>query len=378
MAIVGLGFVPAQRKTPQYSYREMTYRAARQAYEDAGISPKEVDCFITCAEDLHEGTSIFDEYTPDQLGAVHKPMHTVTHDGLVGLACAWMAIESGAAELVVIEAHSKASNILTLDDLTTYAMDPALTRPFSLSPHFVAGLEMNAFLTQSENTEEACAAAVVLNRLRAGKNPAAAYGGETTVAQVLRSKPLSAPLKEAEKSPTADGAVVAVVASQERARRLKGRPIWIEGISWISDSPSLESREWGQAFYAQEAAAGAFRMAQITDPLREVDLFEVDDTYAYKELQHLEAIGLYERGKAGRAVLDAAQGPKDFPVNLSGGCLGRGDLLEAKGLYQIVELVLQLRGEAGKRQRACARRGFALSWRGVPTTSGAAAVLSKN
>jgi acetyl-CoA C-acetyltransferase len=63
------------------------------------------------------------------------------------------------------------------------------------------------------------------------------------------------------------------------------------------------------------------------------------------------------------------------PVNVSGGSLGMGLALEAAGLYRIVELVLQLRGQAGPRQLARAKTGLAQSWRGVPTTSGAVVIL---
>src|SRR5215475_3621831 len=113
VAIIGIGFTPLEPATPQWSYKELVFQAAQNAYTDAGIRFDEIDSFVTCAEDFNEGISIFDEYTPDQLGAVKKPMHTLTQDGLHGIADALMQIRSGIAELVVVEAHSKASNIKT-------------------------------------------------------------------------------------------------------------------------------------------------------------------------------------------------------------------------------------------------------------------------
>src|SRR5574341_1135645 len=73
VAILGVGAVPAQPATPGVSYKEMMFQAAQRAYQDAGIEFNEIESFVTCAEDLNEGLSIFDEYTPDQLGAVQKP-----------------------------------------------------------------------------------------------------------------------------------------------------------------------------------------------------------------------------------------------------------------------------------------------------------------
>ncbi len=103
---------------------------------------------------------------------------------------------------------------------------------------------------------------------------------------------------------------------------------------------------------------------------------EMDDSYAYKELQHLEALGLFEPGAAGRATADGKTAPGgELPVNVSGGCLGEGHLLDASGLARVLEVVLQLRGEAGQRQLGNGKTGLAATWRGVPTTSGAVAVL---
>src|SRR5262245_66618575 len=78
VAIIGVGFTSLQPSTPHLSFKELTFEAAQKAYLDAGIQPGEIDSFVTCAEDFNEGLSIFDEYTPDQLGAVQKPMHTLT------------------------------------------------------------------------------------------------------------------------------------------------------------------------------------------------------------------------------------------------------------------------------------------------------------
>jgi acetyl-CoA C-acetyltransferase len=118
-------------------------------------------------------------------------------------------------------------------------------------------------------------------------------------------------------------------------------------------------------------------MAGIRYPRKEIDFAEVDDTFAYKELQHLEALGLFKSGEAGLMTEEGATELRgDFPVNPSGGSLGEGHLLEATGLARVLEVVLQLRGEAGKRQLEDVETGLAFGWRGVPTTSGAVAILS--
>ncbi len=356
----------------------MMFEAAQKAYFDAGIEPREIDSFVTCAEDLHEGLSIFDEYTPDQLGAVQKPMHTLTQDGLHGIADAVMQIRACIVKVVAVEAHSKASNMLTPGWILDYALDPLYNRPLDFNPHALAGLEMNLFLRETGITERQCAHVAAKNRTNALRNPLAAYPLRMAPEDVEASPCLFYPLREAEIARRADGCVVVVLASEDKARIARSRPIWVRGLGFANDSPTVESRDWSSAEYARAAAQIAYRQAGIQDPRREIDLFEVDDTYAYKELQHLIALGLYsDPNEAGWSIEKGETGPEGkTPVNVSGGSLGMGSPLEATGLYRTAELVLELRGQAGPRQLPNVKTALALSWRGVPTTSGALVILS--
>jgi acetyl-CoA C-acetyltransferase len=376
IAIIGIGFSPLEPATPACSFKELAFETAQKAYADAGIRFDEIDSFVTCAEDLNEGISIFDEYTPDQLGAMQKPMHTLTQDGLHGIVDALMQIRSGIAEIVAVEAHSKASNVQTPDWILDYALDPVYNRPLGFTPHAIAALEMNRFLSQSGITGSQCAQVVVKNRVNARHNPLAAYPLNGNLAEIESSPYLAYPLREAELAKSADGCVVVVVANEAKARKTPNQPLWILGCGFATDSPTLESRDWGNAEYARLAARAAYRQADIKSP-HEVDFFEVDDTYAYKELQHLIALGLYDKpAKAGHAIEAGETRPDGkMPVNVSGGALGMGMAQEASGLYRVVELALQLRQKAGERQLSRAKIGLAQSWRGVPTTSGAMVIL---
>ena len=144
VAIVGVGHAGFAPITSGLSYKEQTFEAALRAYDDVGINPrKDVDSFVAVSEDFWEGTSIFDEYVPDQIGAALRPVHTVSADGLFAVATAVMLIRSGAAKVVVVEGHSKASDILTLGSIHQFALDPVYNRPLGISPHAIAGLEMN-------------------------------------------------------------------------------------------------------------------------------------------------------------------------------------------------------------------------------------------
>lgn len=379
VAIVGLGFTPFRTITPDVSFKEMMFEAATKAYEDAGVCPQhDIDGFVTCEEDFAHGRGIFSIHTPDNLGAVLKPIHTIPGDGIHGLIAGYMQISTGLMDIVAVESHSKASNMLTPNYLIALALDPVYNKPLGYNPYFIAGMEMNRYLCESGTTKEQCALVTVKNRLNALLNPQAAYGERITVDEVLSSEMMFYPLSRLDMSCPADGGIVMVLASEEKAKALSNTPIWIRGIGWCSDAPSLETREWGEAVYARLAGEMAYKMAGIKQPRKEIDFVEIDDTFSYKELQHLEALKLCHRGEASALVEEGAtQRDGELPVNVSGGSLGVGHLVEATGLQRVLEVMLQLRGEAGKRRLPNVKVGLAQSWRGLPTNSGAVIILSK-
>jgi acetyl-CoA C-acetyltransferase len=344
VGIRGIGFSGFAPTTPGISTRELMFDAARNAYADAGVDPRtQVDSFVCASEDLQEGTSIFDEYVPDQLGAVQRPVHTVAADGLFALATGVMLIRSGIARTVAVEAHSKASEVVAQGRVDRFALDPILNRPLGCSALAVAGLEMRRYLHESGHLPQHCAAVAQRNREHARANPRAWF------ADVQDPTPLFDPLTREQAAASADGCVVVVLSAEEDAPP----PIaWIAGVGWSQDAPSLESRDWGTAVAAERAARIAFGQAG-TGPA-DVDLAEVDDTFAYKQLQHVEALGL--------------DGLSPAAVNPSGGALGEGYLHEANGLARVLGCVERLRDGS-------ARRAVAQSWRGVPSSSAAVAVL---
>lgn len=378
VAIVGVGCAGFQPVTPELSYKEIMFEAAVRAYEDAGVNPRrDIDAFITCAEDYWEGFSIFDEFVPDQLGAVLKNLFTVSADGLFGLATAYMLIKTGHFDVVAVEAHSKASDILTYEGIVNFAFDPILNRPLGGHPYYVAGMEMMRYLCETGTSPEECAQVVVKNKRNALANPHACYGAKLTVEDVLNSEIQFYPLKKLEISPISDGCVVFVMASKDAAEKLTDKPVWVGGVGWCTETPCLETRDWGRAVHTELAAKMAYKMAGINNPVKEIDFAEVCDMFAYKELMHMEALGLCRRGEAGQLVKEGVtERDGEMPVNPSGGMLGMGYALEASGLQRLLEAVLQLRGQAGKRQIEDIETCVVQTWRGIPTATSAVAVLS--
>ncbi len=376
VAIIGAGFTPFRPVTPEVSFRELIFEAAVKAYEDAGIEPNDVSTFVSITEDYVEGMAIADEYVPDQLGAVLKPVHTVTSDGITGLASLVMQLETEQLDVAVIEGHSKASNIDFPAHIEAFALDPVFARPLGFHPRFLAGMEMRGFLEETGNTEEQAALVVAKNRRAALYNLLAAYPANLTVNDVMASHPEAEPLKRGDVADLADGAIVMILARESILSRLNGSPVFIRGIGWNQDSPNIEERDFYRATYAQQAAEQAYRMAGISDPASEIDFAEVDDTFSYKQLQHLEALGLAATGESGQMLERGAFDSKgSLPVNVSGGNLGCGAAHDASGLRSVLEVVLQLRGAAGQHQLPNVKTGLAQSWRGLPTATGGVVVL---
>ena len=359
VAVMGVGFAGAFPTSDGLSYRELIAGAALAAYRDAGIDPEQLDGAVSVEEDFVSGYSIADEYVPDQLGVVRKPVYTICGDFLHGVGSAVMQIETGRFDLVVVEAYSKASNILLKDELLHFAFDPVYDR-LGVSPHFLAALEMQQFLEVSGFDLADVAVVVGRNRDAAVGNPAAAWAADVWPEDVLGGRPVATPLTEPMLAKHADGAVVVVLGTDETAERYARAPIAITGTGWGSGNSVGQRREPVTSAGTVIAAGQALAEAGIADPA-DVDVVYVSDVYPHRQLMHLDAMGISAEGV----------------VNPDGGCLGVGDLIEANGGARLVDAVRQLRGEAGAHQVDGARSALVHGWRGLPTDSCAVVVLER-
>jgi acetyl-CoA C-acetyltransferase len=395
----------------ELSTRELMFEAASLAYEDAGIDPRtEVGSFITTGEDLWEGWSITDEMVPDQIGGAGRPVCTIPGDALTGLGNAVMQLEAGVAEVCVVEAHSKASEVMDKERVERLAQEPSLVRPLGLGSDTIVALEMGAFMQESDFDLADCDAVISRSRKNGAANPLASFPANRAGSD--RDIVLSSPLRRKDRADYADAAIVAVIASRSWVERRKGnegrdmasrraidRAIGVEGIAWSSSLPWLDGAEARTAGYARLSFESAARRSGLTitsttatakatmtgtHALDSFDIIEADDKYSFKLLQHL--LSLTEGNEElVRAIVKGSSGPA---LNPAGGALAVGNLVDASSLHRVYEAVLQLRGEAGGRRQVAvdgrgyggsssnAKRALVQSWRGVPTASGGAAILS--
>jgi len=371
VGIVGVGAAGFRAALPNISTRELMFEAAALAYRDAGIDPrKEVDSFITTSEDLWEGWSITDEMVPDQIGGAGRPVCTIPGDGVTGLGNAAMQIESGVAEVVVLEAHSKASDVLDKEAVEDLAQEPSLMRPLGVGSDSLAALEMAAFLEGSGFGLADCDVVIENSRRRGTANPLASFGSKRRRGVPLGSEIISSPLRRADKARYADAAVVVVLASDRWAKANKKEAVSVDGVAWCSSLPWYDGGEVAFAGYARSSFRRAAEQAGLKRGLGSLDLVELDDTYSFKLLQHLASLA---RDKDEASWVLRGQGTA---LNPSGGSLAVGNLIEASALHRLYEAVLQLRGEGDRRQVRGARSALVQSWRGVPTATGGVTILS--
>lgn len=193
----------------------------------------------------------------------------------------------------------------------------------------------------------------VKNRNHALENPVAQIRKPLTIDEVLAAKPILPPLTAGMCAPIGDGATAVVLTAQSQGAAR--RPVWIKGSAVAMGSePGVEPTT------VERAAHAAYRAAGV-DP-SDIDVAEVHDATAFTELLAYEELGFCARGEGQRLVAEGkTQRGGSIPVNPSGGLESRGHPVAASGLAQIIELVLQLRGEAGERQVEGARLALAES-----------------
>ena len=243
--------------------------------------------------------------------------------------------------------------------------DNIIERPLGPNLLWIFALEMNRYMQKYGLDKRDIAEVAVKNKRNAADHPAALLGqSDITVDDVLASEVLAWPVQRLDVSPISDGAVAIVMASEEAARRLTDKPVWVDGVGWNLDTTYWTNRDLAYPEYVENAARMAYDMAGITEPRKQIHVAEPYDPFDYKELHHLEGLMLFDKGKAPEAARDGVTARDgDLPCCPSGGLLGVGNPIAAAGLMKIAELFWQLRGEAGARQvPGTPERGVAQAW----------------
>jgi len=197
----------------------------------------------------------------------------------------------------------------------------------------------------------------VKSRRLAAHNPVSHFRGEVTPEEVLGARMIADPLTLHQCCPKTDGAAAAVVCSAEVLRRRGLGGAWIRGFASGSGRPAYTD-EAAPVPPTVRVAARAYADAGVGP--HDLDVVELHDAFSIGEVVYAEELGLCAAGDGARYAASGASSPDGdgVAVNPSGGLLSRGHPLGATGLAQVVEVVTQLRGGAGVRQRQGARLGL--------------------
>lgn len=369
VAVVGAGMTRFVRRSLETG-KELSYEASRAALDSCQLTLADVDAVcLTSAPDAFDGVHMKGEYLSDGAGAFGKPFIRTYVGGGSGVFTAiqaWYTVASGMADVVLAVAEEKMSSTQPHPQgafLTIF--DNILERPLGPNLLWIFALEMNRYMNAYGLDKRDIAAVAVKNKRNAADHPAALLGrADITIEDVLASETLAWPVQRLDVSPISDGAVAVVVASEDAAKRIAGRPVWIEGVGWNLDTAYWTNRDLVFPEYVANAARMAYDMAGVTEPRKQIHVAEPYDPFDYKELHHLEGLLLFDRGKAPEAARDGVlDRTGDLPSCPSGGLLGVGNPIAAAGLMKIAELFWQLRGEAGARQvPGTPERGVAQAW----------------
>jgi acetyl-CoA C-acetyltransferase len=257
-----------------------------------------------------------------------------------------MAVRSGAAGRVLTIAGEKMTGPPTAEIARVLSRSLAPSeQAVGASMPGLAALVARLYLDQFGVGASAFDHVAQQARNAAALNPKAQFRTPVTLDEVATSRPIALPLRLLHCSAVTDGAAAAIV---ERG----AGEIEVAGFGQGLDHQMLVDRVDLTSFLATRTAAQrAFEMAKITR--KEIDFAELHDAFAPFALIDLEDIGMCGAGEAASWFSDGRTGPEGrFPVNASGGLLGRGHPVGASGLVQIVEVARQLRKEAGPFQLA--------------------------
>jgi len=388
VAIIGIGLTNLEGRE-DLSHKELLFQATRRALTDAGISRNDIGSAFTTSYDLLEGRSLSNQFSLDAIGGVMKPCDLrLGEDGIYGVCAAYMEVMAKPSDIVVVGSVQKASerrekenafqNIVLASLEPVYNRPVCNTVPISGLEYALAAMEARWYLHRYGISEEQTAKVAAKNHKNATKNPRAKNAKKYSVKDVLNSEVLSWPIKRLEAAEMTDAACALVIASEEVAKRITDKPVWITGVGWCSGTRYIESRDLSSSPYIRAAAQHGYNMAGIKHPAKEIDVAEIYDTYAYKELQYYEALGFCGEGGAGRLIDEGiTELGGALPVNPSGGLLGEGNAVGTSGLIRAAYAAYQVRGEAGDFQVPGVEVAVAQGWGGIPTYCGGVVVLSR-
>ena len=358
VAIVGIGCTKFGEMWDK-SFRDLFIEAGLMALEDAGMSGADVEALYggnmssgIFIEQEHVGALISDYSGLISNSVPSTRVEAACASGGLALRSGVIAVASEYHDIVISAGIEKMTDVgpeKAMDALAAAAdreWEAAVGATFPGLYAMMARAHMNEFGT----TREQLAQVAVKNHYHGSMNPKAQFRNRITIDAVISSPLVADPLRLFDCSPITDGAAAVILVPAERAREFTDTPIYVKAAAQASDTISLHDRRSLTSIDATRIAADrAFKTARLQRS--NIDVAEVHDCFTIAEIMAIEDLAFFEKGRGGPATLagETAIGSK-IPINTSGGLKACGHPVGATGIKQAVEIVEQLRGDAGKRQ----------------------------
>lgn len=357
IAIVGIGQTYHKSKRPDVNDVELMNEAVRAALEDAQLTIKDIEAVVMANMDLFEGHYLVDMWAVEGIGSYRKPGMKVQTGGTTGgtvACCGFYHAASGLFDTVLIVGYQKQDTSDSRAALMTWS-DPIWDRHLHKG---AIGLHARraALYMRASGAQEVHGAMV---RVKADKgacrNPYSHLKLNLTVEEVLKSPPLVFPLRTVHMCPTSCGACALIVASEEKAKRITKKPVWVK--DWTeahlekAPVPGMISAQEATSVNSLEiAATRLYKRNGITNPRKEIDLIEMYDPTSWSELQWLPELKVCDLPESWRLIeKGVTEIEGELPVNPSGGVVATNPI-GASGTLRIAEAALQVRGDAGEHQ----------------------------
>lgn len=353
VAIVGVGESDIGR-VPHITGLGLNAQAAKRALDDAGLKVSDIDGVLT-AYSFTEPYFMLGSVICEYLGVKPRFNASIISGGAspaVMLKHAAEAIVAGQAEVILVCAGENRATGQSRDAAVAALMavgHPYYEQPYGASiPGFYAMIAQR-YMYQYGTTREQMAHVAVNTRDHALLHPNAHMKKPITLQDVLSAKPIADPLGMLDCCLISDAGGAFIVTSAERAKDLKCKPIYLQGIGEYHTHEHLMCAPSLTEFGALESGRVAYDMAGLGP--QDVDVAELYDCFSIVPIIEFEELGFCARGEGG-AFFEAghARIGGTLPVNTHGGMLSHAHAGAAGGLFGIVEAVRQLRGGLGERQ----------------------------
>jgi acetyl-CoA acetyltransferase len=355
VALVGAALSDCGRVDTKSPF-ELHYQAASRAIADAGLTKGDVDGFGSNGLGLLAPVEVAEYVGLRPTWADGTGVGGSTWEFMVEHATA--AIAQGHAEVVVLVYGSTARADLKARrrraNLSFGARGPVqFDAPFGHTLIAKYAMTARRHMHEFGTTIQQLAEISVSSRYNASLNPDAFYRHPITIDDVMDAPMIADPLTRLHCCMRSDGGGAVVLTSEERARDLPERPVWVLGTGEAISHTTMS--EWEDFTESPAVRSGqlAFERAGVTP--EEIDVCQVYDAFTPMVLLSFEALGFCKKGEGGPFVEDGKMRVGgSLPTNTDGGGLSSCHP-GMRGIFLLVEAVMQLRGEGGARQVPDAR-----------------------